>query len=93
MAQSRSYMCIYIYTCMSIYLYLHVDVYLSTHLCIYVSSLSVYLSDPECPSTQCLRTLVPNTIKGMVFGPRNLKYWACGRGKGAFELLLVTGFG
>ena len=29
---------------------------------------------PEGPSTQYLRTLVPNTIKGMVFGTRDLKY-------------------
>ena len=30
---------------------------------------------PEGPSTQYLRTLVPNTIKGMVFGTRDLRYW------------------
>ena len=32
-------------------------------------------SSPEGPSTQCLRTPVPNTIKGVVFGTRVLKYW------------------
>ena len=31
---------------------------------------------PEGPSTQYLRTLVPNTINSMVFGSRNFKYWA-----------------
>ena len=30
------------------------------------------------PSSQYSRTLVPNTIKGMVFGIRNLKYWVLG---------------
>ena len=33
---------------------------------------------PEGPSTQYLRTLVPNTIKSKVFGTRNLKYWVLG---------------
>ena len=33
---------------------------------------------PEGPSTQHLRTLVPNTIKGMVFGTRILKYCVLG---------------
>ena len=33
---------------------------------------------PEGPSTQYLRSLVPNTIKSMVFGTRNLKYWLLG---------------
>ena len=32
----------------------------------------------EGPSTQYLRTLVPNTIKSMVFGTRDLKYWVFG---------------
>ena len=36
------------------------------------------IRDPEGPSTQYLRTLVPNTNKGMVFGTRNLKYWVLG---------------
>ena len=33
--------------------------------------------NPEAPSSnaQYLRSLVPNTIKSMVFGSRNLKYW------------------
>ena len=30
------------------------------------------------PSTQHLRTLVPKTIKGIVFGSRNLEYWVIG---------------
>ena len=30
---------------------------------------------PEGPSTRCLRTLVPKTIKSMGFGARVLKYW------------------
>ena len=34
--------------------------------------------DPEGPSTQCLRSLVPNTIKSMVFGTRDLKYCVLG---------------
>ena len=34
--------------------------------------------NPEGPSTQYLRSLVPNTITGMVFGTRNLKYWRIG---------------
>ena len=33
---------------------------------------------PEGPSTQFLRTLVPKTSKGMVFGARVLKYWVLG---------------
>ena len=33
---------------------------------------------PEGPSTQHLRTLVPNAIKGMGFGTRVLKYWVLG---------------
>ena len=32
----------------------------------------------ECPSTQYLRTLVPNTTKGMVVETRVLKYWVLG---------------
>ena len=35
-------------------------------------------SFPKGPSTQYLRSLVPNTIKSMVFGTRNLKYWVLG---------------
>ena len=30
------------------------------------------ICDPEGPSTQALRTLVPNTIKGMVLEPESL---------------------
>ena len=30
--------------------------------------------NPDGPSTQYLRTLVPNTIKGMVFGTFNMGY-------------------
>ena len=33
---------------------------------------------PEGPSTQHLRTLVPNAIKGMVLETRVLKYWILG---------------
>ena len=33
---------------------------------------------PEGPSTQCLRTLGPKTIKSMVFETRSLKYWVLG---------------
>ena len=33
---------------------------------------------PEGPSTQYLRTLVPNTIRGMVVGSKGLKYWVLG---------------
>ena len=33
---------------------------------------------PESPSTQNLRTRVPKTIKGMVFGTRVLKCWVRG---------------
>ena len=33
---------------------------------------------PEGPSTQYSRTLVPKTMKGMVFGTRDLKYWVLG---------------
>ena len=36
---------------------------------------SYLLISPEGPSTQYLRILVPNTIKGMVFGASNLKHW------------------
>ena len=34
--------------------------------------------NPEGPSTQYLRTLVPDTIKSMVLGTRSLKYWVLG---------------
>ena len=34
-----------------------------------------YFRFPEGPSTQYLRTLIPNTIPFMVFGTRVLKYW------------------
>ena len=36
------------------------------------------ICSPEGPSTQYLRFLVPNTMKGMVSGTRNLKYWVLG---------------
>ena len=36
------------------------------------------LSDPEGPSTQYSRPLLPNTIKSMVFGTRNLKHLVFG---------------
>ena len=36
------------------------------------------VSYTEGPSTQYLRSLVPNTIKSMVFGTRKLKYWVLG---------------
>ena len=39
---------------------------------------------PEGPSTQNLRSLVPSTLRSMVLGARNLKYWVLGpRGYGA----------
>ena len=34
--------------------------------------------NPEGPSTQSLSTLVPNTIKSMVFGIRDHEYWVFG---------------
>ena len=34
--------------------------------------------DPEGPSTQCFRTLVPKSIQGMVFGTRRIKSWVLG---------------
>ena len=34
--------------------------------------------NPEGPSTQYVRTLVPRAIKNMVFGTRDLKYWVLG---------------
>ena len=42
---------------------------------------------PEGPSTHYLRTLVPNTIKSMVFGTRVLKYWVLGPGSGSRDRL------
>ena len=36
------------------------------------------IQSPEGPSTQYVRSLVPDTIKGMVFGTRNRKYWVLG---------------
>ena len=41
-------------------------------------SCTTALPDPEGPSTQYLRTLVPKAIKGMVFGTRVLTYWVLG---------------
>ena len=37
-----------------------------------------YKTTAEGPSTQDSLTLVPNTIKSMVFGARDLKYWVLG---------------
>ena len=37
-----------------------------------------YETCPEGPSTQYLRTLAPQTIQGMVFGTRVLRYWVLG---------------
>ena len=34
--------------------------------------------NPESPSTQYLRSLVPNTIESMVFGTRTLENWVLG---------------
>ena len=34
--------------------------------------------NPESPSTQYFMTLVRKTIKSMVFGARDLKYWVLG---------------
>ena len=39
---------------------------------------SFYRDLSEGRSTKCLRTLVPNTIKSMVFGTRDLKYLVLG---------------
>ena len=39
---------------------------------------TAWISTPEGPSTQYLRILVPNTIRSMVFGARDLKYWLPG---------------
>ena len=36
------------------------------------------MTHPEGPSTQYLKSLVPNTIESMAFGTRNLKYWLLG---------------
>ena len=36
------------------------------------------LLQPEGPNTQYLRSLVPNTVKGMASGTRGLKYWVLG---------------
>ena len=42
---------------------------------------------PEGPSTQYVRTLVPNAIKSMVFGTRSLKYLVLGpSGLGCFDI-------
>ena len=38
----------------------------------------IVVSCPEGPSTQYLRTLVPQAIKAMVFGTRVLKDWVLG---------------
>ena len=37
-----------------------------------------YVGKPEGASTQDLRSLVPNTIEGMVLETRSLKYWVLG---------------
>ena len=38
----------------------------------------MYIHTSEDPSTQDLRFLVPNTIQGMVFGTRSLRYYVLG---------------
>ena len=38
-----------------------------------LESSGVDIVGPKDPSTQCLRTLVPKAVKGMVFGTRVLK--------------------
>ena len=45
---------------------------------------------PEGPSTQYLRTMVPNTIKRMAFGTRVLKYWLLGPSGISFHILPYT---
>ena len=57
------------YVCM--YMCVYVCMYACMHACMYVCI-------PEGPSTQYLRTVVPNTMQGMVFGIRDLKYCVLG---------------
>ena len=45
-----------------------------------------HVASPDGPSTLYLRTLVPNTIKSMVVGARDLKY--CVLGSSGFSLIL-----
>ena len=56
---------------------------------VHLDPLGVFLVDtfyfPKGPSTQYSRTLVPNTIQGIVFGTRVLKYWV--RGPSGFGYL------
>ena len=59
------------------------------------------ITNPEGPSTQYLRTLIPNTIKGIVFRTRVLKDWVlgasgesnCEPSPGAFFADAVKGIG
>ena len=44
----------------------------------FVLFLVVCMCSPEGPSAQYFRTLVPNTIQGMVFGTRVLKHGVLG---------------
>ena len=55
-------------------LYVVVGLYCSTK----TEKIAEGTTTPEGPSTRCLRTLAPNTIKGMVFGTRDLQCWELG---------------
>ena len=46
--------------------------------------------NPEGPSTQYLRFLVPNTIKGMVLGNRDLQHWILGTSGWSSNHVVVT---
>ena len=46
---------------------------------------------PEGPSTQYERTLVPKTMKSIVFGTRNLKYWLLGPSGSSIETSTDSG--
>ena len=48
-------------------------------------------SNPERPSTQYLRSLVPNTSKSMVSGTINLKHWVLGP-SGKAQLIATSTF-
>ena len=52
--------------------------------CRKLGSFSVpYLEDPEGPSTEFFRLLVPKTILLLVLGTRDFKYWVLGPSRGS----------
>ena len=88
------HICIHVHTHTFAYLYFHYP-YVFIYDCLLLRILTSTCScsficiNPEGPSTQHLRTLVPKPINGMASEPRVLKYWVLGPfgSKSSYSLL------